>query len=390
MLSSGNCSGCGACVLTGAAHHMSLDAHGQLRPEVREDAGAGGRFGSPGLADFCPALVVHRPPAHSDAHVDPDFGRHLGIWAAHSTDPAVRWAGSSGGALTALVAYLLDSGEAAGAALAGPEAGSTRSRAFVARTGAEALAGASSRYAPVSTLEVLAGEQQLRDLVVVAKPCEASALRALAGAGDDAPTILSFFCAGVPSQEATDDLLRALGADPDGVQTLRYRGNGWPGSFAATDSEGRSFQASYERSWGGALGRRIQARCKVCVDGVGESADVVAGDLWDADANGYPLFSEAPGRSIMIARTPRGQALVEAAVRAGALAVEPTDLHLTRSVQTLQVSRRRYLLGRLLGRRLAGRTVPRFVGFALWRSALRDPVGTLRQARGSYSRARHR
>ena len=80
---------------------------------------------------------------------------------------------------------------------------------------------------------------------------------------------------------------------------------------------------SYDESWGGVLGPATHWRCKLCADGVGESADVVAADLWRVDERGYPVFTEGPGSSALIARTERGLEAVRAAAAAGALVLRP-------------------------------------------------------------------
>lgn len=387
MLASGNCSGCGACVLAGAASRMELDGRGDLRPVVPPGGQLSPSRHSPRLEDYCPAISVRRPATPSGGVLDVDFGPALGVWSAHAADPEMRRAGSSGGALTALSSHLIEAGSE-GVVMVRGEAGSTRTQPFVAGSIEDAVEGASSRYAPVSTLAALSGVSTLEGRVVVGRPCEATALRALVGEGLQAPTILSFFCAGVPSQHATTALVQRLGCDPQDVEFVRYRGQGWPGAFSVTDSAGRTFETSYEASWGEVLGRDLQARCKICVDGVGESADVVAADLWEADSRGYPVFEEAPGVSLLIARTQRGSMLVADAARAGYLEITPTDLESSRVVQQMQVGRRRFLLGRLVGRRAAGQVNPSYKGFGLWRTALRSPLGNLRQARGSYRRAR--
>ena len=132
----------------------------------------------------------------------------------------------------------------------------------------------------------------------------------------------------------------------------------------------------------------MHPRCKLCPDGVGESADVTAADLWDADERGYPSFADQAGVSALIARTPRGYQLVLDAVAAGVLVVHPLRIERLASVQPLQVERRRTLAGRLLGARLAGRRVPHYRGFGLvalalprWRLALRAARGTWRRMR---------
>lgn len=380
VLRAGTCSGCGACVLAGQATTMAIDGRGDLRPVP-----AGHSRAAVPLAEYCPALVVRRPARLVDQHVDRDFGPWLRVWVAHATDLELRHRGSSGGALSALAAYLLDHGSPGAVVMrSGP---GTRTTGLVVRSAADVPETAASRYAPASALATLA-EADDPNLAVVCRPCEASALRSLRPDEERRPPVLSFFCAGVPSQWATDELVRALGADVDDVTDVRYRGNGWPGRFTVTDRAGRMWTTTYDDSWGHHLGRRLQDRCKICPDGVGESADVSAADLWEADERGYPVFADAPGRSLVIARTPRGVALVAGAVAAGYLDARTTDLTLARTVQALHVQRRRLLLGRLAGRRAAGAATPRYRGFGLWQSALRHPLASLRQARGSFVRTR--
>jgi coenzyme F420 hydrogenase subunit beta len=225
---------------------------------------------------------------------------------------------------------------------------------------------------------------------VVGKPCEVSALRALTERrGEEPPLLMSFFCAGVPSQSSTGRLLESLGVSAgEPVTSLRYRGQGWPGNFQAGTADGRTVSATYDDSWGRFLGPTTQWRCKVCPDGMGESADLVAGDFWHADDRGYPSFSDEPGRSVLIARTRRGREVVEAAIAAGVLSVRPVDLAAVAAVQPLQTSRRRTLAGRLFGARAAGRPTPRYVGFRLLTAGLRAPRESLRAARGARSRSR--
>ena len=199
------------------------------------------------------------------------------------------------------------------------------------------------------------------------------------------PVLLSFFCAGVPSQFATDDLVATLVADRGDVASVRYRGNGWPGSFVVQEAGGATRSTSYEDSWGNHLGRRLQERCKICPDGTGGHADIAVGDYWHADASGFPLFDDADGLSVAIARTERGHRLLMRSRDAGVIGLEPVELDAVAAVQPLQVKRRRTLLGRLAGRRLAARAIPRYRGFGLLKLAVSSPSDSVRAARGTFS-----
>lgn len=415
VVASGNCSGCGACALLDPGLEMRMSPDGFLRPtrvspapadatvaaDLADAADVGDVAQVADVADdavrrfdaACPGVTVSaaRPPG-STRH--PTMGPVVRAWKAWATDSDIRHRGSSGGALTAIAAWLLETGQAA--RMVGATADSSEPRRTVSVTimsRADAVAAAGSRYAPTANAAQPAALQN--GSVFVGKPCEASAIRSLVGsrpaaaaaeAGGD-PVILSFFCAGTPSQHATDALVSSLGVGADEpLADLWYRGRGWPGRFTAVRRDGASVDASYDESWGSTLGPSVQWRCKICADGVGESADITAADFWRADAHGYPVFAEGAGRSALIARTERGYEIVLQAVEAGVISVTPMDIDDLAAVQPLQTTRRSTLAGRLVGSRLAGGPVPSFRGFGLLVLAVGRLRETVRMARGTYQR----
>ena len=380
-----NCSGCGACTALSTTIRMQTDGAGYRRPVVEEVTGS-----AAARADFraiCPGVQVRAPRAAGIAQ-HPTMGPFVSAWTAWAADPTIRFAGSSGGVLTALSAWLLETTQASSVVGATMDRSSpTRTVALELRTKAEVLDAAGSRYAPVSN----AAHGELDgSSAFVGKPCEAYAMRRLAAQRQVAaePLLLSFFCAGVPSQLATDGLVTASGLRVDDVAALRYRGNGWPGEFVVTDSTGTSKRRSYEDSWGSHLGPRVQGRCKICPDGTGGHADIAVGDYWASDAAGFPLFQDAAGSSVAIARTERGHQVLIAAERAGVVVLGPIDLDSVAAVQPLQVKRIFTLAGRLAGLRAAGRSVPAMPGYSLARNFCRYPRANLLAARGAFRRAR--
>lgn len=365
---------------------MELNEEGYLRPVVTgppdEQLRAGRVF-----RRVCPGRqVVASRPAASTRH--PLFGPYIRTWEAWAVDPEVRDRGSSGGVLTAINGWLLESGTATVVSTAAADPSRpVRTVPVQITSKEEALASAGSRYAPVGI-----GANLLRgpDNAITAKPCEVAAVRALSAVSeDDAPILLSFFCAGTPSQWASEQLIRDLGGpEPDEVTELRYRGQGWPGRFTARFAGGE-VSTDYRTSWGKSLGPTAQWRCKICPDGVGESADITAADSWEVDERGYPVFREQEGRSALLARTKRGLDIILAAEAANVIELRPLDLsHLVRA-QPSQTKRRQFLAGRLWGARLGGRPVPRFRGFGLTWLALSDPLTAARTLRGTQRRVRN-
>lgn len=391
VVANGNCSGCGGCTLISGRVSMQLDESGFLRPVVQAVGGPGGDDASESklFQSICPGVSV-RSAMPKEGRTHPTFGNYLDAWEGWATDPEVRTAGSSAGVLTALAAWMLASGVAHSVVGSGPNP-ALPSRTVPVRitTREEALASAGSRYAPVANLEKYDASDS--SSAFVGKPCEVTAASqlhsALGRAESELPILLSFFCAGTPSQRATDSLSELMGVHPSDLATLKYRGDGWPGDFVVTSKDGRSERTSYDNSWGKHLGRDLQWRCKICVDGTGGHSDISVGDYWKADASGYPTFENADGVSVIIARTPRGQSLLAAAAAAGVVSVRRIDIDSVARIQPLQRERKETLLGRLAGRLLAGKRIPRYSGFHLFALAARHPKTTLRAVVGTFRRS---
>ncbi len=350
VLKGESCAGCGLCAGLDPAIAMTRDAKGWKRPVA---------VGMPApetdalLAETCPGAMVS-PWTLSDApETHPFWGPYVRVLTGHSTDADIRHTASSGGALSALALHLLRTGEVDRVLHVGmnPERPlETRITRSADRAGILATAG--SRYAPVSPLETLRAElEQPGQILFIGKPCDVGAMRQLMQADRHVaariPYLLSFFCAGTPSQDGTDRIVRKLGFEPGEVAQFRYRGDGWPGFATAATADGRSARMSYAASWGDILSKEVQFRCKICPDGVGGAADVAAADAWYGGETGYPEFEEADGRSLILTRTRKGDALVAAAEAAGALATEPLAIGEIRLMQPSQANRKRLLASRL-------------------------------------------
>lgn len=393
VVDAGNCSGCGVCTQLDAGLTMALAGDGFLRPHRVARSQAAGGDAAEAVRLFrqsCPGVAVRAPhPPGIRRH--PTMGPVVSAWQAWASDAELRHLGSSGGVLTALADWLVRTGQANQVIGARADVSAPRRTVSVSiQTRAEAIASAGSRYAPTANgAHPLAQDAQGG---FIGKPCEVTAVRALGRArGADAavPLLLSFFCAGTPSQTATDDLVQQLGVRAGTpLASLWYRGHGWPGSFTATTVDGTVVASSYDESWGVHLGPAVQWRCKICPDGVGEASDITAADFWRTDDQGYPEFAEGPGVSALLARTQRGHDVVLRAIDEGVIVASPIDVADLAHVQPLQRNRRETLLGRLVGAALGGRRAPRYRGFSLLSLARRRPRDAVRTARGTLARAR--
>lgn len=372
---------------------MQESVDGFLRPVTEAGRDVSSREASQRFDRICPGKRVVAPLVEVGGDEHEIFGRYVSVWRAWATDPEIRDQGSSGGVITALAAWLATTGQTSSVREVSASSNApNRSVPVRIMSREEALGAAGSRYAPVASLE---GASLAGDTTFVGKPCEVVAARALSASEDAQPLMMSFFCAGTPSQQATDSLVRKIGLDPNHLTSMRYRGDGWPGYFTATDSSGRRESLTYAESWGSHLGRDLQMRCKLCVDGTGEASDISVGDFWEADDAGYPLFAEQDGESVAIARTARGDDVLRRAAEAGAIAIQEVELDQLVPVQPLQVKRRRTLPGRLLGRFFAGYRVPKYSGYGLVARLIKRAPLNAKTAAGTFvrsakSRLRHR
>lgn len=359
VMAGDSCAGCGLCAALDPAIGLTRNALGYIRPVAK---GAARPETDALLRQVCPGARV--APWNDAPRKHPIWGRYHRCLTAWSTSAEIRHIGSSGGILSALALYALETGRVDRVLHVGMDPDApllTAIRRSVDREGV--LSGAGSRYAPAAPLAELSAElDRPGRILFIGKPCDAGAMRQLVRSvpslAERIPLILSFFCAGTPSQRGTDRILERLGVVEEDVVDFRYRGDGWPGTARAITRENRVETMSYATSWGEILCKEVQLRCKICPDGIGGAADLAAGDAWIEDESGYPSFAEADGRSLVLTRTETGDSLLAGAQAAGAVDSAPLDINEIISMQRSQANRRALVSGRLAVLRAAGRFVP--------------------------------
>lgn len=374
-IDSGLCIGCGYCASL-FDWQMKFNEDGFLTPVIGEQNDLN-HHKSDLINRSCPGInasdvTVADPLYEGSAQQDYMWGQFLEVSTAYSTDPVVRHAGSSGGVLTGLARWLVETGrvdEVLVTTYALDEPIQTQS--VVSSSADVLLQGAGSKYCPGSPLSIL---NEIREkpgkYAVIAKPCDIATLRRAISNGDvvgnSIVLLISFFCAGTPSDRGNRELLTKLGVQSlEDVATFRHRGQGWPGFTTATLKNGEEKSCSYNDAWGGILRRHLHKLCRICADGIGEQADIVAADAWYGDDGGYPQFVEADGRSLLLARTEVGKRYLDEMTEAGALVTECLDIREVDKMQPGQINRRRQLRMRVLGFKLVGLRVPFYNNRAL-------------------------
>ncbi len=246
---------------------------------------------------------------------DPDFvlGPHRSVWLARATDKEVRRVGQYGGTVTALVALGLEGRHFETALLTRWSADPAEPYLPVGaavRTAEEARRAAGSKYTACATLKLL-DETVAREegrVCVVGRPCQVTAMRKRMGIED--PTFraervtlaIGLFCMWALSYRPFRNLLASSlppAAVPERLDVPK-------GRFLVETDRG-SFELPHDEV-------RALARpaCATCYDFTAELADLSVGSTeWKDDWN------------TLIVRTEAGQALVEAAERAGRIERSP-------------------------------------------------------------------
>lgn len=373
------CVGCGACAPICPEQNVRLVdlVNEGIRPQILDTA----RCGScRDCLDVCPAheadYSTHPTRPGILLELLPRFGPVLEIWEGHASDPEIRFQGSSGGALTALALYCLEQEKMAGVLHIGQNPSDrVRNHTRLSRTREELLSFAGSRYAPASACDRLdLIEQSSSPCVFIGQPSEVTALRKAQklkpALQRNTGLVLSFFCAGSPSTQGTLELLKTLGVPADDLQSMRYRGLGWPGMFSTTtttEPKPKEHQ-TYQESWAFLQAFRPYAT-HIQPDGSGEHADISCGDPWYKE-----VIKGEPGSSLIVVRTEQGRKIIQGAMNAGYLSLSPAEpWKLTKSQENL-TGKRRTIWGRRIAFKILGLPVTKLTGLPLFRLWLELPI----------------
>jgi len=360
------CTQCGTCVAACPSQAVSMaeSPGGMLLPSVES-----------GRCDECGTCVSACPGLGMDLKalpegIDPFQGPVLKAYLGHATDVTTRAGGQSGGVGTALARHLLSSGLVDAVLLTvTPDDGSLGPRAVLARSPDQVMAASGSKYSQAG------GNALLGDLVTTGPgagaekvatfslPCQTEGIEKMGRRGLPGAAVVAYriglFCDRSLLRTCADQMLRDAGLARGEVASLRYRSkarSGWPGEVQVITKSGeqRFFPASLR------LGLKEMftiPRCRLCFDKANVFADIVLGDPWG-------ISDDAAGSSVILVRTPKGEALLMEAAEQGAIVLTEISPQLVFEHQGL-LERRWAAVGYSDIWAHMGRTCPRYEGLDL-------------------------
>ncbi len=322
----GLCLGCGLCQTIAGAENirMELTDFG-LSPTVDghlDDATVDKIYAT------CPGTHVEGLPENlvsDNTRDDKIWGPWLEITSAYASNAETRFRASTGGALTALATYLLNSGRVdfilhTKASSVEPTCG----EAQLSFNEADVIEASGSRYGTSTTLlsidDVLERNQTF---AFIGKPCDVAALRNYASFDERVNQQVKFWlapvCGGFMPVSSTYDALQSHSISRESVTAVRYRGFGCPGPTRikhdnnVTELHYLDFWGEDESQW------QLPFRCKICPDGIGEAADIAAADTWPGGSPSRETCNDDGGTNALIVRSETGLELLQCALRDNAL-----------------------------------------------------------------------
>ncbi|CAN7746630.1 Coenzyme F420 hydrogenase/dehydrogenase, beta subunit C-terminal domain [Mesorhizobium sp. LjNodule214] len=284
------------------------------------------------------------------------------LWKGHSAEPEIRFRAASGGALTSLCLFVLESGLVDQIVHIAPDPNRPLlSKPHRSCTREQILQAMGSRYSPSAPLSDIADVlADRRTFAFVGKPCDVTALHNLSRTDERLREVCKYtftvFCGGFSELGEFHPLLQRWKISEDELSWFRFRGHGCPGPTAAGTKDGRSFALNFWELWGHESTWKTPFRCKICPDGIGLSADIAVLDCWE----GADPKQEDEGWNAFLARTEAGEHIVKAALAANYITfTEPwTSDHLEWS-QPHHSRRRRAIRARYAALADAGVPVPK-------------------------------
>ncbi len=265
---------------------------------------------------------------NNENNFNPYIGHFSRCYIGYSTNLDIRKKSASGGLISTLLIYLLNSGKIDGAVITKLRYNGQRIETypFIARTEKDILDASGSYYLPVNfsniIKEIKKGNSET--YAIVALPCAVSNLK---DAIENFPFltkikyIFGLFCSHNFNYSILDYIKNKTKLNDHNIEYFNFR-SGWPESVISIRTSERQYKL-YAKYWNFLFNLKIfpmSDKCYVCNDCCAEFADISFGDAW------LPSIKKADkiGTSVCISRTNQGEELLKSAINHEIISIYPT------------------------------------------------------------------
>lgn len=256
------------------------------------------------------------------------LGRFHQCFMGYAADEEVRRGAASGGAVSATLIWLLETGRIDGALVSRlrPRQGRLQPQTFIARSRDEILSAQTSIYVDFPVLpHILRLESLPGRYAVVALPCQLASLRKLEAKRLELTAKIAYrlglLCGHTSSRKLLDKVLEKKSIPQDQIEDFAFRKGHWRGRSYVRLSDGREIAfpflhfGVYQNLW-----LHCAPRCLSCEDHFAEQSDMSFGDAWLPELKSNPIK-----HSIFVSRSPGCTELLQEMLAEGVLVGETAD-----------------------------------------------------------------
>jgi coenzyme F420 hydrogenase subunit beta len=332
------CNGCGTCAgicPTDAIKMVEWNC-GILRPAIEIDSCKGCGL----CLNVCPGIQVQRTISGS---CDPFVGEISAAYAGQITDSKLLATSQSGGIVTGLLLYALETKYIDAALITSHSSdGSLRPEVKLTSEPDEIINAQQSKYCPVALNSFLSTIRNSdKRIAIVGLPCHMHGLwnaeKVLPVYLENVVMRIGLFCDRTLTYGAVDSLIRSSGFEGQNITEFRYRSKkwrGWPGDTYIRNDKGEEVNVPREVRFI-IKDDFTPARCRLCYDKLNTFADISVGDS-------YGLGEDKTGLSAIIIRNENIHKLILNARKAGKIKLKDVDpYHIARG-QAIEERRKQF------------------------------------------------
>ncbi|EHH01587.1 Coenzyme F420 hydrogenase/dehydrogenase, beta subunit C-terminal domain [Paraprevotella clara] len=289
------------------------------------------------------------------------IGHYLKTYVGHSTNEDLRYHAATGGMVTQFLTYLLEKKLIDGAVVVGySEENPFEAKPFIAKNAEEIHDSKSSKYVVTSMDKVVTEilNTDLKRLAMVGLPCHIQGMRKLAEKNrlihDKIAVFAAIYCSVNKTRHSLDYYLYRYKVNKNDVGKFSFRDDGCMGFMKFTDKNGNTIKkVPYMSYWFGTHSFFANSRCSLCIDQLGELADISFGDI-----HIKPYSNDQIGTNSIITRSSYWDKLLQECHKEGYIMLDEISAQTLVSSQTYTISFKKgggvktnFMLRKLVGKR---------------------------------------
>ena len=268
------------------------------------------------------------------------LGDVVNSYHGHAVNEKIRHQGQTGGVVTSLLCYLLDSKKIDNAIVNSFDSTISNTLVLNASTKEELIGAAGSYYVQSAVLDKIDPQKKT---ALVALGCQSQALKYIKNIGLSTPEyIIGLICAGNYSRHYISAISKYSGVKKNKIINFRFRdkiSNGWPGKISIQYNNKNVIME-------GSIRHKLKPvfesyHCLLCFDQMNIMSDIVVGDPWGIELDDK---EKKYGESVIIVRTQKGEVLLKQAVESGYIKIFPLAVEKIFTGQTVETRHRNKLL----------------------------------------------